>query len=186
VTTKKSNRVIILFVLIFTRVLSFAQDSASFNARGFDQFTLGTSRSFYGSTIRFSDSMTYNGVKEYTYFHSFKPPYPVAGVQFLDVLLTFDAAEKLKQIELVKVYTEHLFKDHASRAKQDYETLLSYLQSNWGSKGKSKKHFNSVIAPGREWTGPNTMMWFYLQKNNRNKYHASQYFISIVFKLKDP
>ena len=177
----------VIIILAFAALPSFAQESMPFNVRqGVGQFTLGTNKSFYGSTIRFLDSFTWKGIKEYNYIHTFDKPYTIEGVRFFELLLTFNESGRLKQISLDKIYTKLLFDNFELQATNDYKALFDFLRSNWGTRGKRKKKFNSLIAPGHEWIDQKMMMWSYLQKNeNLSKNGVGSYGISIILILKD-
>jgi hypothetical protein len=175
-------------LMTFGSFLSFAQNSETFVVNsGFGRFILGSDKAVYGATIRFANSFTYNGITDNVYIYSPDQPYHVAGISFLDLILTFDSSNKLKQIELPKIYTKKLFLNYKNQAHSDLETLLSFVRSQGNGNGKKKKRFNSVNASGYEWSSDNALTWIYLQKSESQIKNAiDSYSITIVIKTKEP
>jgi hypothetical protein len=99
-------------------------------------FVLDSKLETYANSLEFTDSFTYNGKTEYHYVNRFNPPCALAGVNFNDVILTFDEQHTLIRIELAKVYSDRLFKDPVKEWKDNREILHAYLEKETGSKGK--------------------------------------------------
>jgi len=172
----RSTRLLYFFLSVITMSVN-AQKVNPFNIEaGFGEFTLGADKSSFGNRIRFADSLTFNGVKDYFYVHSFDTAYKIAGIKFLDVLLTFDESNKLKQIELARVYTKNLFAEHKRRAIKDQEALIKYLTDQAGIKGKHKKRFGTLDASGYEWAKANVLTWAYLQTTEATKQKEDEFY----------
>lgn len=180
-------KIFYLLLLTLASISTFAQNAEPFMVNsGFGQFILGSDKAVYGTTMRSFDTITYKGITDYFYVYSFNPPYRLAGIPFLDVALTFDKSNKLKQIHLPKVYTKKLFANYKEQAYADFKTLIDLVASQAGKKGKKKKRFNSVSATGYEWTSDNAVTWLYIEKSaSQIKKATDTYFITLVFMAKE-
>jgi len=154
---------------------------------GFNDFVLGTDKKYFGDRIQFSDSFTYNGVTEYIYVHRFFTPLEIVGINFPDVVLTFNKSSKLISIQLTRVYTEQLFANPNAKAAEDQRNLYQFLVSQSGKKGKRKNKFNNLKAPGFEWKKNGAQLWNYIQSSTQAGPNAKQvYFISLVWNFESP
>lgn len=176
----------VFLLLAITAITANAQKTTPFILEsGFGDFVLHANKESFGNDIRFVDSLSFKGVKEYFYVHSFNAPLDIAGIQFLFVILTFDESNKLIQIELTKIYTKALFTNHKKRASSDQKALNTFLLSQAGTKGKKKSKFYTLNASGYEWAKGNVLIWAFLQTTTTiGEKKSEHYSISLLWKFK--
>jgi hypothetical protein len=174
---------LLLSVAFSSRAQTPATDSIFY---GFKDFVLGSDKEYFGDRIQLTDSFTYKGVTDYHYVHRFSTPLEIAGISFLDAILTFNKSNKLKEIVLTRLYTERLFTNHKAKASKDQQNLYHFLVSQSGNKGKKKSKFNSLKAPGYEWRKNGVQLWNYLQTSTQLHTTAKEiYFISLEWRYID-
>jgi hypothetical protein len=184
---KNIKYILSLLLPVLIALPAGAQSTSPFRVHsGFGDFILNAEKNSLGIEIRFTDSMTYKGVKEYSYYHPFPAPLNINGVEFPGVILDFDAFYKIKQIALTKIYTKRLYPDPKVKALLEKEALTRFLSQQTGKKGKRKTKFNSLDADGYEWRKGNIATWLYLQTTAALNSNSGEFYsISIIWTYKE-
>lgn len=184
----KTIKSLLLLSFLLMPFWSIAQPAELPNLNGFQDFALGTDKQQFGDRIQYLDSIEWEGITDYNYVHHFTTSYEIAGIQFHDVLLTFNKSNKLKEIQLTRVYTEQLYPNHKIKFYQDHQKLYSYLNDLISRNGKMKNKFNSLNTFGYEWNDGKTRLWSYLQSSTtqENPIVKKAYFINLTWNYCKP
>ena len=159
-----------LSFLLLTSINSYGQNPGSFSIeKGLENYQLGSKEPKEDSLLMKANGGEHNfkGVNYKIYFHkdANEHPYKLAGVDFKILILTYGDST-LDNIEFTKIYSDKLYPDHESRAKDEFKKLYAFYKEKWKSGGKketSVKVGDKIIRfKHYEWSSGNRVMKLWL------------------------
>lgn len=156
--------------------------------RGMAPFFLGTTRAQQDSSFRLKEAgkMEYKGRTEITYSYeaAINQPYPLGGVHFKMVALTY-VSDTLISIMLSSLYVPRFYPDYRKRAKREFRQLCTFLKEQWKSPGQKKRFLqspdNRIVSDGWQWKAEGKTMKVALYEDKSKAHRA--YDISVTLEL---